>query len=215
MKKNTVQKLDKYCEVLISAFSYIPKARKKLLEKLGVSIANQVQQHKIIKLVVICTHNSRRSHIGQLWLQMAGQWYNMPKMETFSGGTEATAFNKNAVAALQRAGFEIEQTTSGDNPMYQLTLPITTVEVINQKLFSKTFDSAPNPNKDFMAIMVCSEADIGCPFVPGANARFAIPFDDPKRFDGTEDEAAEYDKSVREIGREFFYAIHHAAEILK
>ena len=80
-------------------------------------------------------------------------------------------------------------------------------------LFSKTYDSPPNPKDGFAAIMVCTEADAECPFVPGAEARFAIPFDDPKAFDSTARETAEYDETVRQIGLEMFYAMRHAASL--
>jgi len=211
IKTNSQSSLENYCKVLISEFDEIPKDRQELLKTLGAYIAEKARQKKAIKFVVICTHNSRRSHIGQLWLQAAAQWYGVSNMDTFSGGTEATAFNKSAIAALQRIGFEIEQEKEGGNPIYWATIHIK--EPLSKTLFSKTFDSSPNPKKDFAAIMVCSEADAGCPFVPGADARFAIPFEDPKQFDGMENEAEEYDKSVRQIGREFFFAVHHAAEL--
>ena len=213
-KKTSFQStFENYCEALVSEFSLISDTRKALLEKPGAYIAHKVKEGKDIKLVVICTHNSRRSHIGQLWLQAAAQWYGIPSLDTFSGGTEATAFNKNAIAALRRIGFEIEQEKEGENPIYLVNIPFKNPSL--QSLFSKTFDSSPNPKKNFAAIMVCAEADIGCPFVPGADARFAIPFEDPKSFDGKENEAEEYDKSVRQIGREFFYVVNHASKLLK
>ena len=39
------------------------------------------------QLNFICTHNSRRSHLGQIWAAIAGAYYNVD-VATFSGGTE-------------------------------------------------------------------------------------------------------------------------------
>ncbi len=204
--------LENYCKSVETSFATIPEERKVLLKKLGKYIAEKAQRQADIKLVVICTHNSRRSHIGQLWLQTAALWYGIPKVETFSGGTEATAFNRNAIEALQRVGFLIEQESKGENPVYRTNFMIS--EPVSMSLFSKTYDSPPNPKESFAAIMVCSEADAGCPFVLGADARFAIPFEDPKIYDNTAQQSKEYDKSVHHIGREFFFAVQYASKLL-
>jgi len=58
--------------------------------------------------------------------------------------------------------------------------------------FSKRYDDASNPQKDFAAVMVCSEADASCPFVKGANLRVSMPYLDPKIYDGGVYESAKY-----------------------
>jgi arsenate reductase (thioredoxin) len=190
----------------MQGFAEIPEGRKKLLEQLGGYIARKRREGLPANVIVICTHNSRRSHIGQLWLWAAAQWYGIGGVHTFSGGTEATAFNHRSVAALQRAGFPLRKRTEGSNPVYALN----TGDGDEQSLFSKKFSEAPNPQKAFAAVMVCSEADAGCPFVPGADGRFSIPYHDPKDFDDTPEETAAYDERVRQMGREMFYAMRHA-----
>jgi arsenate reductase len=125
---------------------------------------------------------------------------------TYSGGTEATAFNARAVAAMRRAGFSISE-AEGKNPRYVVSLGEGLGEMT---IFSKKFNDPANPQRGFAAIMVCSDADAACPFVPGADFRLAIPYEDPKKSDGTPDEAATYDERCRQIGREMLFALRHA-----
>jgi arsenate reductase len=65
-------------------------------------------------------------------------------------------------------------------------------------------DTIP-PDRDFAALMTCSEADAGCPFIPGAAFRLPLTYADPKEADGTDHEVERYDERVREIGGEVFY----------
>jgi arsenate reductase len=74
-----------------------------------------------------------------------------------------------------------------------------------QICFSKTFDDPFNPDKNFAAIMTCSDADENCPFVPGTEFRLALTYKDPKEADDSPEEASRYDERVRQIGREILY----------
>jgi hypothetical protein len=123
---------------------------------------------------------------------------------TYSGGTEATAFNPRAVAAIRRAGFAVETIAEGDNPVYGVRYMD---EMEPMPCFSKVYDRPPNPQQGFAAVMTCSAADEACPIVFGAANRIAIPFDDPKPFDGNEQEAAKYDERCRQIAREMLYVV--------
>ncbi len=209
-KQKILKPLHTYCESLIEEYDQISIERKTTLETLSNYISNKRKATLPIKIIVICTHNSRRSHIGQLWLQIAALWYGIEKVETFSGSTEATAFNHRSVEALRRVGFILDKNSEAQNPVYSLGSGMGFEK--SKDLFSKKFDSEPNPTKDFAAIMVCTEADKGCPFVLGSDIRLSIPFEDPKHFDNTELENQKYDERVRQIGREFFYVMHVSAE---
>jgi len=183
-------------------FSKITIERKEKLEKLSDYIRNKFSINEIIKLNFICTHNSRRSHIAQIWAAVAAEYYGISNVETFSGGTEATAFNITAVNSMRRCGFEINVEKDGTNPVYKVSYG-NSVNTISA--FSKVFNDKFNPSENFAAIMVCSEADETCPFVPGVDARFALPFDDPKAFDSTELESQKYDERSRQISIEMMY----------
>ena len=108
-----------YVERVIQGFETIPEERKRELRKLALFIRTKQASNEPANLTFICTHNSRRSHMSQLWAATAAAWYGVKDVGTFSGGTEATAFNPRAVAALQRAGFVIEN-PGGDNPHYRV-----------------------------------------------------------------------------------------------
>jgi len=188
----------------LTEFDQIPAARRELLKPLGEYCKNQMEAGKAIRLIVICTHNSRRSHMGQLWLRAAAYYYKIPNVYTYSGGTEGTAFNPRAVKALQEAGFSICKKTGESNPRYLTTMH---AEDNGQLLFSKCYDASPNPTENFAPILVCTEADKGCPFIPGADQRFPIPYNDPKAFDDTANEGNAYAERCRDIAREMFFAM--------
>ncbi len=188
---------------LTAEFQQIPPERKKTLHELTNFVQDKINSGKPAYLNFICTHNSRRSHLSQLWAQAAAFYYGVKNVSCYSGGTEATAFNPRAVKAMQEAGFQISKTTDGDNPVYEVRFAAEAAPTI---AFSKKYDDPFNHNKDFAAIMTCSHADENCPLVLGASGRIALTYDDPKEFDGTPSEAAKYSERVRQIGREILYA---------
>jgi arsenate reductase (thioredoxin) len=188
---------------LITEFDQIPAERKETLKELTKFVQEKINANTPAYLNFICTHNSRRSHLSQLWAQAAAYYYRVKNVYCFSGGTEATAFNPRAVKAMQEAGFTISKTKEGDNPVYEVRFATEATPVI---AFSKKYDDPFNHNKDFAAIMTCSHADENCPMVLGASGRIALTYDDPKEFDGTPLEAAKYNERVHQIGREILYA---------
>jgi protein-tyrosine-phosphatase len=190
-----------YIDARIAEFGQIYDERKAQLKKLAEYIEIRAKSDRSAHLTFICTHNSRRSHMAQIWAQTAADYYTIPNIRTYSGGTEATAFNPRAVAALQRAGFRVETTDESKNPEYLVWYR---EEAEPLKTFSKVYDQEPNPTEDFCAVMTCAQADQACPIVTGAAHRVAIPYDDPKAFDGTDKEARMYDERCRQISREMF-----------
>mgnify|MGYP001203514360 CR=1 FL=1 len=206
-KQHIYKSLQNYCTTLSEEFNQITPERKTTLEEIGSYIFEKIHAGKAVNITVICTHNSRRSHMGQLWLEAAAAWYGVENVHGFSGGTEATAFNPRAVAAMERAGFKISKLYNTENPNYEARLGKSFSPII---MFSKKYDDPFNPAKNFAAVMVCSEADAACPIVPGAEERFAIPYQDPKHYDDTPSEKDQYDERCRQIAREFFYLMAHA-----
>lgn len=193
--------LQLYIQQLQDEAGLIPETRKAQLEKLASYLSNEHEQEFLLNF--ICTHNSRRSHISQIWAATAAYYYGLMSVKTFSGGTEATAFNPRAVAAMERAGFKVKN-PGGENPHYEVTFADDAAGLL---CFSKIFDDAINPQRGFAAIMTCSQADEGCPFIPGASWRLALTYDDPKEADDTPEEQSRYDERVQQIGREIFYAL--------
>lgn len=179
----------------------IPAERREALERIAKWIGERRSAGQTASLLFICTHNSRRSHMGQLWAATAAAWFGIDGVKTYSGGTESTAFNPRAVAALERAGFAIEK-PGGDNPRYGVTFA---VDGPKMEAWSKKYDDPANPNEGFAAIMTCSAADKACPNVPGADLRVAVPYEDPKVADDTPGEGAKYDERATQIAAEMFY----------
>ena len=197
--------LTDYTAEALAELGRIPDTRREKLRELASFVRARRAAGEVAKLTFICTHNSRRSHMSQVWAQTAAHYFRIDGVETYSGGTEATAFNPRAVAALRRAGFVIDEPDGDDNsanPVYAVRFA---PETDAMACYSKVYDDEPNPKQGFAAVMTCSSADMACPLVAGATTRIAIPFDDPKEFDGTDLEQAKYDERCRQIAREMFF----------
>lgn len=195
--------LQEYVSGLLSEYDHISGERKALLGKLANYIAEKQAAGQIAHLNFICTHNSRRSQLAQLWAATGAAFFGLTNIRTYSGGTEATAFNPRAVAAAERAGFVVEQ-SAGENPHYRVAFSPEESPLV---LFSKVYDTAVNPRQGFAAVMTCSDADENCPFIPGAELRLPLTYDDPKAADDTPEETARYDERLRQIGREILFAL--------
>jgi len=207
------QKIKQYCKLLELEFQQIKKDRKKLLSELSEYISKKHNVSEVPQIMVMCTHNSRRSHIGQLLFSLGADYYKLPQIQTFSSGTEATAFNERAVKAMRKVGFDIYTKNEMDaNPVYEIKWRDDMSPCL---AFSKNLHHPTIPKEKFAAILVCSEADKGCPVISGCDFRLALPFDDPKAFDGTELEEAKYDERCRDIGREMFYVLSRVGEVNK
>ncbi len=204
MKTVFHSKLEDYLLDVLKEVEQIPEERKTLLNEFSDYLRVKREAGEEIRLNFICTHNSRRSHMGQLWAQVAADYYGIEKVFTFSGGTEATAFNPKAIGAMERSGFKIVKGVGGDNPRYQVSYGKNTPNMV---LFSKKYDDPLNPTYGFAAIMTCSEADEECPLVRGAERRLSLHYDDPKAFDGTPQETAKYDERCRQIAIEMLYVM--------
>lgn len=195
------KELQTYLAAREREFTEIPAERKQQLAALAAILERNQTAGETSRLNFICTHNSRRSHLSQIWAWTAAAHYGIKKVETYSGGTEATAFNPRAVAALQRAGFEIGATTQTANPIYRVQC---SAEVAPLLCFSKKYNDEANP-REFIAVMTCTHADENCPVVAGATQRISLPYEDPKAFDGQQEEAAKYSERCAQIAREMLY----------
>ncbi len=194
----------------------IDAEREASLRRIAEWIAERGKAGKPAQLTFVCTHNSRRSHMSQLWAQAAALHHGLAHVETFSGGTEATAFNPRSVTALSAHGYVIEDSgetvDGGKNVIYATSMAPGRDPI---RSFSKEYADAANPQQDFAAVMVCSSADEACPFVEGADLRVAVPFLDPKVSDDTPEEGATYLAKSEEIGREMVWLMKAAAQGLK
>lgn len=190
-----------YCEKLSGEFDTIPTERKVVLQRLCDYIQGEIATQKPINLLFVCTHNSRRSHFGQIWAAVAASFFDIQNVATFSGGTESTRFNENAIVALVSLGFEIRGDIENENPVFDVRF----AENQSVHCFSKRFDDAENPKRNFAAIMTCSDAEQNCPLIFGADERFGICYDDPKAFDNTPLQQEKYLERCEQIARELLF----------
>jgi arsenate reductase (thioredoxin) len=176
--------------------------RKKLLQPFRDYVQHKLATKKHLRLNFICTHNSRRSHLAQVWAQTMAIHFKLKDVYCFSGGTEATALNSNIIKVLQNSGFKIEVLAQTQNPVYNIKFSDNVHPVIG---FSKKYDALFNPKTKFAAIMTCSEADQNCPNVVGAENRFNLNYDDPKLFDNTPQEMEKYNGRNLQLAQEMYW----------
>lgn len=180
----------------------ISDERKGVLRPLTDFIQSKVTKNQEIRINFICTHNSRRSHLSQVWAQTMAKHFNIKNVCCYSGGTESTALFPMVAQTLQNSGFQIKTISTDDNPIYSIKYADNEHPVIG---FSKKLDDDFNPKSQFAAIMTCDSANEACPFVPGAESRIPVTFEDPKAFDNTLQQAEKYNERSLQIATELFY----------
>jgi arsenate reductase len=180
----------------------ISEARKTVLQPLIDYIQKKTNANEEIRLHFICTHNSRRSHLSQVWSQAMAAKFEIKNVVCYSGGTEATALFIAAKDTLVTAGFQIQKLSETKNPVYAIKYSANSLPIIG---FSKTFEHYFNPVSEFAAILTCSQADEDCPFIAGAEKRIPIMYMDPKAFDNTPLQKEKYIERSMQIATEMYF----------
>ena len=189
----------------------INEERKKELLNIADKIAiNYVFNDSHININFICTHNSRRSQLGQVWCFFAAKYFNL-NINALSGGTEVTAFHRNTVQTLKEVGFTFTvEDFSHSNPTYKITCS----DVDDSLLaFSKTYDNSVNTTP-YIVLTTCNHADEKCPFIPEATHRFHLPYKDPKHSDGSRDQEITYLKTNSEIASEMYFLFNEVKTLV-
>lgn len=185
----------------------IAESRLSVLNELVKYVQNKLDDDQPIHLNFICTHNSRRSQLSQIWSKTAAHQFGV-EINSYSGGVEVTAFNERAVASCRRLGFDIDKITDSDNPEYMVHID----DSVSITCFSKVYYNEVNPTKGFAALMTCSDADENCPFISGTESRIPLRYEDPKAFDGTDLEAEKYDERNLQIASELLFVFGQVAK---
>ena len=192
-------------ELLAKGETNISDQRKSILKEIAFYMHSEIKNNdgqKEIKVVYLCTHNSRRSHFAQVWGHVAALHFGIECIKVFSGGTVATACHPNTVSALEHIGFNVAcSDLKVENPLYHIFC--NSNEYI--ECYSKANTDISLPQSDFIAIMTCSDADENCPLVPGAQKRFSTTYDDPKEFDSTSNPTPHYVERSLQIASEILY----------
>ena len=180
----------------------ISEERKTILQPLVDFVQQKVNDRHDININFICTHNSRRSHLSQVWAQVASAHFNIPNVHCYSGGTEETALFPKVAETLTEQGFNIFKIADTNNPVYAIKYSDNALPIIG---FSKKYDNPFNPVSAFTAIMTCSQADGGCPFIAGAEKRIPVTYEYPKKSDNTPEQSKVYAERSLQIATEMFY----------
>ena len=180
----------------------ISEERKAILQPLIDFIQLKVLNSQEIRINFICTHNSRRSHLSQVWAQTIANYFNIKNVFCYSGGTEVTALFPMVAETLQNSGFQINTISKNDNPVYSIKYADNEHPIIG---FSKKLNDDFNPKSGFCAVLTCDSANEACPIVFGAEKRIPITFEDPKVFDDTPQQAEKYNERSLQIATEMFY----------
>lgn len=182
-------------------FNTISEERKVVLSEVATYVQNKRDEGLIPVLNFVCTHNSRRSQFSQVWAAVAANHYGI-ELESHSSGVEVTACNERTIASLIRFGFDITSKGDEENPVYRVAITESSSDTMLE-LYSKVLEEIPSGQ--FAAIMTCSHADENCPFIPGAEARIAVRYEDPKKYDDTPLEMCFYDYRSFQIATEMMY----------
>jgi arsenate reductase len=196
MLENLLKTIDNLTEISVS------NERKEVLKPLVDYLQDKVNSGEEIRLNFICTHNSRRSHLSQVWAQTMAFHFGIQKVFCYSGGTEATAMFSKVGETLMKQGFQVQKLSQDQNPVYAIKFAENQHPIIG---FSKTYFDEFNPKNHFGAVMTCDNADEGCPMVFGAEARFPIKYNDPKAFDGTDLMDEKYTERSLQIASEMYF----------
>ena len=184
----------------------ISEERKIILQPLIEFISSKLSKNEEVRLNFICTHNSRRSHLSQIWGQTMANYYQIENVFCYSGGTEATAMFPKISETLTNQGFEILKLSETENPVYAVKFAENEHAVI---CFSKKYDDDFNPKSEFAAILTCDSADENCPIVYGAEAKIPIKYEDPKKSDGTAEMNETYFNRSLEIAAEMKFVFEN------
>lgn len=184
--------------------------RKELLTTISKKIATELIKDGEVNVTFICTHNSRRSQLGQVWAFYAAQYFNL-NINAFSGGTEVTSFYRNTIKTLQKVGFNFQvDDFSHQNPKYIISFENSTKSILG---FSKRYDH-PENKEPFIAITTCNNADKNCPFIPTASHRLHLPFVDPKASDETPEQEQVYLNTNLQIAGEVHFIFKNVKELV-
>lgn len=211
MKTLLYPQIQTFCSNLVKEYEQIAAYRQAALLSLSDYITNQLRADKAVNIISICTHNSRRSHLAQLWLAVFADYFQLKNIRTYSGGTEATALNPRIVKTLLQTGFQIiVENAQSNNPHYELYWK--NHQEQPYILFSKYYKDHPNPTKDFAALLVCDNANEACPLVSSADFRLAHTYKDPKIADDTAQEMVTYTQSCHQIALEMAFVLQQVQQ---
>ena len=124
------------------------------------------------RVLFLCTGNSARSQMAEAFLRK----YAGDRFEIHSAGLEPNALNPLTVKVMEEAGFDMSGHRS---------------KGIGEYLGKVHFQ---------YLITVCDDADKNCPTIwPGVNQRMHWSFEDPAKFEGSDEQKLAKFRQVRDL----------------
>ena len=185
----------------------VDPTRRPALRSCAAAIARQLDARGEVSVVAVCTHNSRRSQLAEVWLAVASAAAGLGGVSVCSGGSDPVAVAPGAIAVLRERGFRVEADTADANPRLRVR-----GHGIERELYAKPLGEAVAgvPLRGGVALMVCAAADAACPPVPQVGYRARLPFADPRHADGTPGEAAAYRAASDRIEAEMRWLVRES-----
>lgn len=181
----------------------VEASRRLLLDDLATAIQQDLNTTGAVNIQCICTHNSRRSMLAQVWAQTMAHYFGIKTVVCFSGGTEATAPYAQIVETLKFQGFVVHPIEYNEQEAFEVRYSDSEAPIT---LFSKVYnETGMNPSSNFIAVLTCSQVANDCPVVQGASHRFALTYTDPKQYDNSPLKAAKYLETSNLIALEWLY----------
>jgi hypothetical protein len=187
-----------YARDLYPEYSDIPFERKVILEEIANYIIRAKQLDTIGKVIFIETDHS-------IWAVAAIHYYGIENVHIYSGGITSSSISKNAIIALEKAGFIIYKVKGSNNPEYEIKYSYNITPI---RLKSIKYDEKSNPVADFGSVILCSNADINLSVVKGNNFRTSLHYFDPTGYDETPEALDLYLERSNEIATEMFYLFY-------
>ena len=162
--------------------------RKKRLDNIA-SVINE-NLNKTRSIVFLCTHNSRRSQICEVWGKVFAEIYRK-KININSAGAFKTVVHSQVYESIVKCGLIVNNKKEifFDKKKF--------------KLNSKTTDSITM--KNFIAVMTCSDTEKSCPHDSRSVRNIKMFFNDPRIYDETDKMSREYLKTTTYIAEELNY----------
>ncbi len=108
----------------------------------------------LMRILVLCTHNSARSQMAEGWLRYWAERMDYPA-DIWSAGTEKTFVKPDAITVMGEVGIDLSAHTS------------------------KTLYDLPDPWHFDLVLTVCDAAAETCPAYPAQTQRLHVSFPDP------------------------------------
>jgi len=171
-------------------------------------ILSHLKNNLSANIVFICVQNSRRSHLSQVIAQHTAHQFQLHDVHCYSGGVEVTQIHPNTIKCLKSLGYSINLIKEGENPVYSCSLDDKADPIL---LYSKNFEEVTKTLSHFAAVMVCSESESNCPYVPNAERKILLPYEDPKWADSTNNPIDAYLKIALQIQDEMKWLFSNIA----